>query len=71
MNAPFDAIYKMAQDREDEIRRASYVEGRRSSAPVARRRFQGRVAGVLRSLADRLDPHSSYGQGFSRKATAE
>jgi hypothetical protein len=70
MNAPYDMLYKIAQDREDDIRRGSYLSRNAQSAPLRRGRVQGRVAGVLRSLADRLDPAHANGQ-FSRRATAE
>ena len=68
---PFDLAYKIAQDREDEIRKATYVE--RGAQRTRRRQYnvQGRLAGLLRELADRLDPAQGYGGTFSKKGFAE
>jgi hypothetical protein len=67
---PFDT-YKMAQDREQEIRKTVYIEKMARSRNARQSTLQRRLAGLLRGVADRLDPAQHSGSAFSRKVFTE
>ena len=68
---PFDSAYKIAQDREDELRKAIYVDRGAQRTRARQHTLQGRLAGLLRGVADRLDPAQGLGGTFSKKGFAE
>ena len=53
MNPPFEMIYRIAHDREDELRKSPRVaraEGRPRNARLQRQNLPGRLANLLRSV---------------------
>ena len=69
MNAPFPMIYSIAQDREDELRKGSFLT-HSAGASASTRGLQRRLASALRGMADRIDGDHAYGRArFARPLT--